>query len=395
MAHIKNLRGKKRYLATVHVTLPDGQVVRREKLFPDAKRETKRLAEKWELEERDRILEQNGKDSQTTTESLVVQGWINEYLDDIQRKQMSEKTYYEKKMAFVRLAAHPGIEPELPVVEIDRYLAKEHFVRLFDSGRSGSAVNRDRKNLGAAWKWGLNHTRDWPSGENPFLAVAKFPEQKKVRYVPSEDDFWTVTDYLAELAESGNPIFVQDYVIHMAFLHLAARRSEIFRLTLKDLDFDAGMVRLWTRKRAGGKWEFDWIPMATELKAHLVRWLKIKMGLGMQSDHVFVCVENTPYCSEYHGQPFKHRQHFMKRACRRAGVKPFGFHAIRHFTASYLFQKGHPVSVIQQILRHKSPNTTTRYLRKLGFETEGVRTALEEIKREKAEIIPLKGRTSK
>jgi hypothetical protein len=45
--------------------------------------------------------------------------------------------------------------------------------------------------------------------------------------------------------------------------------------------------------------------------------------------------------------------------------------------------------VIQQILRHKSPNTTTRYLRKLGLEIEGIRKALEEITRDKAEIIPL------
>jgi integrase len=52
--------------------------------------------------------------------------------------------------------------------------------------------------------------------------------------------------------------------------------------------------------------------------------------------------------------------------------------------------------VIQQILRHKSPNTTTRYLRKLGLDAENVRSALEEIKRsDSVEIIPLKGKESK
>ena len=80
---------------------------------------------------------------------------------------------------------------------------------------------------------------------------------------------------------------------------------------------------------------------------------------------------------------------------KRAGVKPFGFHAIRHFTASYLFAKGQSVSVIQQILRHKNPNTTTRYLRKLGLETDSVRSALEEVKRETAEVIFLDKKTSK
>jgi len=56
-------------------------------------------------------------------------------------------------------------------------------------------------------------------------------------------------------------------------------------------------------------------------------------------------------------------------------VKPFGFHAIRHLTASILYHKGYEVSVIQSILRHKSPTTTNRYLRSLGL--EATRDALE------------------
>jgi integrase len=383
----------------VYVTLPDGCIKRREKLFPDAKLETQKEAARWELEERDRILKEEKekqKNLQTVTVSLTVQGWINDYLDDVKRQNMTEKTYYEKKMAFVRFAGHPGVEQKTSVSEIDRYLAKAHFDRLYDLGRSGDSVNRDRKNLGAAWSWGNNNIRDWPEGINPFRAIKKYPENPILRYVPPEDDFWKVTDYLEELSADGDPIHVQNFVMHMAFLHLAARRSEVFRIRLKDLDFEQGKVRLWTRKRARGKLEYDWIPITSELKRLLLNWLKIRMGIGIKSDYIFVVLDNTPYCSRYFGQPFKTRQHFMRKVCNRVKVAPFGFHAIRHFTASYLFQKGYPVIVIQQILRHKSPNTTTRYLRKLGLDAENVRSALEEIKRsDSAEIIPLKGKESK
>ena len=48
----------------------------------------------------------------------------------------------------------------------------------------------------------------------------------------------------------------------------------------------------------------------------------------------------------------------MKQLCERAKVKPFGFHAIRHLTASILYKMGQPVSVIQAILRHKISNIT-------------------------------------
>ncbi|MDD3313780.1 tyrosine-type recombinase/integrase [Pseudodesulfovibrio sp.] len=62
------------------------------------------------------------------------------------------------------------------------------------------------------------------------------------------------------------------------------------------------------------------------------------------------------------------RRRFLGRACIAAGVKPFGYHAIRHLTATELFHAGHPVSLIQHILRHKNPNTTARYLHSLGLD---------------------------
>ncbi|WP_207261993.1 tyrosine-type recombinase/integrase [Desulfovibrio sp. Huiquan2017] len=62
------------------------------------------------------------------------------------------------------------------------------------------------------------------------------------------------------------------------------------------------------------------------------------------------------------------------RACIPAGVEPFGYHGIRHLTATELFHAGPPASLIQRILRHKTPNTTARYLHELGLDN-----ALEQI----------------
>lgn len=66
-------------------------------------------------------------------------------------------------------------------------------------------------------------------------------------------------------------------------------------------------------------------------------------------------------------------------------VKPFGFHGIRHLTVSILYQKGYPLSVIQTILRHASPNTTARYIHSLGLEE--TRRALEEGLKEPGQVI--------
>jgi integrase len=53
----------------------------------------------------------------------------------------------------------------------------------------------------------------------------------------------------------------------------------------------------------------------------------------------------------------------MRRICHQAGVPFYNFHTIRHFVASYLFDKKKiSLSVISKQLRHKNLQTTERYL---------------------------------
>ncbi|WP_243438989.1 tyrosine-type recombinase/integrase [Fundidesulfovibrio soli] len=104
--------------------------------------------------------------------------------------------------------------------------------------------------------------------------------------------------------------------------------------------------------------------MVLRLKKVLLAWWEHR---PIKSDHVFVNIEEYAFCKDYLGEPFTNRQHFMERLCEKAEVKTFGFHAIRHLTASLLYREGQPVAVVQAVLRHKSPQTTTRYLQSLGL----------------------------
>jgi len=151
----------------------------------------------------------------------------------------------------------------------------------------------------------------------------------------------------------------------LTFLHLGARRGEVFRLKWEDVDFENARVRLYTRKRRDGSLEYDWLPMTAGLSEALHWWKENRRF--KDATHVFVCAQDGDQ-HERMGRPYRLRHHFMKRLCERVGVKAFGFHAIRHLTASILYKMGQPVSVIQAILRHKSPNTTAVYLKSLGLE---------------------------
>lgn len=283
--------------------------------------------------------------------------WAQQYLDYAESRY-SGKTYAEKKMAFKGFftakneKGKPLINRDADVTTLSARTVLSILQMRFKKG-SGYAANKDRKNLVAAWNWGVKYL-GLPES-NP-CKIDVFPEIRCPRYVPPEEDFWKVYDLT-----SG-----QNQVMLSAFFYLAARRGEIFRLQWTDIDFSNSRVRLATRKRRDGTLEYDWLPMNTELKKQFEWWRENRTF--KESPYVFVCEDTYEFCKEYSGGPFTKRSHFMGRLCVQAGVAPFGFHAIRHVVASKLYHMGKPLCVIQAILRHKSVATTERYLKSLGLE---------------------------
>jgi integrase len=177
------------------------------------------------------------------------------------------------------------------------------------------------------------------------VTVQKFPETLQPRYVPPIDDFWKVV----AVAEG------QDRVLLLAFLHTAARRGELYRLTWADIDFGTQRLELTTRKRKDGSLERDQIPMTDELCQALMIHRQSAL-----TEWVFAHTEGRRT-----GKPYIENRGFPQELCRAAGVRPFGCHAIRHLTASILAQKNTPMVAIQAILRHRKLATTERYVRGL------------------------------
>ena len=64
--------------------------------------------------------------------------------------------------------------------------------------------------------------------------------------------------------------------------------------------------------------------------------------------------------------PFKERKKIMRTLCKRAGVRYFRYHALRHFGASLLEQENVPIGSIQRILGHEHRSTTELYLHSIG-----------------------------
>ena len=70
----------------------------------------------------------------------------------------------------------------------------------------------------------------------------------------------------------------------------------------------------------------------------------------------------------------------MTTLCKKAGVRYFRFHALRHFGASLLDASNVPIGSIQRILGHENRATTEIYLHTIGnAEAEAVRVFDKEI----------------
>jgi DNA-binding transcriptional MerR regulator len=63
---------------------------------------------------------------------------------------------------------------------------------------------------------------------------------------------------------------------------------------------------------------------------------------------------------------YNDRKKIMRSLCRKAGVKYFRFHALRHLTASVLDDMGVHIGAIQRILGHQNRRTTEIYLHSVG-----------------------------
>lgn len=358
-------RGKERIKGVVKI---HGKVI--EKLFQDSSKKSRIEAVRWEIETLKSFKQR------INTESFATTGeWINGYLD-FASSRFVKKTIDDKTLAFKRMAENTDITIYTPVNQITVGVAESILKKCFNDV-SGYSANKVRKNLSAAWLWGAKYMDNFPS-KNPFAIIDPFPEIESPRYVPSEDDFWKLFEYISK--QSG-VIAQQDKAILTTYLHCAGRRGEIWKLKLQDLDFHNKRIRLWTKKRKNGNLQSDWLPMTNELCETLKSWVKTRLSLVTNDkQHVFISLNKASFCIDYYGLPFKERRHFMHKNCMRAGInKPFGFHSIRHLTASILFRKGYRLGTIQAILRHQSQSTTERYLRSLGIDEvrDDLETALQ------------------
>lgn len=324
----------RRWRGSVRFTSANGDKIRRTQLF-----ERKKDAVQWEDKIRKGLQKADAEkrdDLSSVGVDLMIGQWAEAYMD-YAVSTWSKKTCDEKNLAFRRFFAISS-DPKQLVTEVGPNVALSHLLAVLKK-TSGNTANKDRKNLSAAWNWGVRYMS--MDKANPFQTVDKMPENRHPRHVPPLKDFQKVVGAATQL---------QQQLLLLAF-YTAARRGELWKLKKSEINLDKGLIGFWTNKRKSGNAEFDELPLSSMLKKHLIEWQL------MAGD------EELVFGTKFKGL-LDINNRWLRKLCAEVGVKSFGYHGIRHLAATIAIDNGATILEVQQLLRHKSIATTQRYILK-------------------------------
>jgi integrase len=320
--------------------------------------QTKKEAKAAEAKRREELAKP--KEETVTPTDMAFLDLVNSRLDHVKAynsvKHYTDHIYYGRKWAKEWGELNCS---EISTSEIESYLLKRA------DQTSPYTANKELRCLRALFNFGMEPQRGWLE-KNPTRGIKSFPVEKMAKYVPSKEDVLRVI-LVAELD-------TQDYLWTIALT--MGRMSEVNRLTWSDVNFDDRYLLLYTRKKRGGHSTPRKVPMPDKLHDVLSRRYALR---DKKKPWVFWHRYWDPKRNEWIEGRYLDRKKIMKTLCKKAGVRYFRFHALRHFGASMLDHARVPISSIQRILGHENRSTTEIYLHSIG---ESEREAMKVFDRE-------------
>ena len=162
---------------------------------------------------------------------------------------------------------------------------------------------------------------------------------------------------IADLLRSfdrSTPLGRRDYAMTLCMTELGLRLSEVAQLSIADLDWRKGTLRLIKNKTRRERL----LPLPARLGRALVSYLRHgRLAVGQQ--RIFLC-HHFPW-----GSPLGTGQvrYAIQKAYVRAGIPATRIHLLRHSFATNLHQQGTSIKALADLLGHQSLESTTIYTR--------------------------------
>jgi site-specific recombinase XerD len=192
-------------------------------------------------------------------------------------------------------------------------------------------------------------------GLNPVLLDGCVPSIREWKFANlptylSAEQVQNVLDGCDQASAPGR----RDYAVLMMLAKLGLRASEVATLTLNDIDWRSGEMRINAKGRQRAR-----MPIPPDVGAAIVAYLRD--GRPKSSCRRLFLRTHPPRVGFASGCAITI---IARTALERAGIRGFahqGAHLFRHSLATELLRSGATLSEIGQLLRHKSHDTTRIY----------------------------------
>lgn len=144
----------------------------------------------------------------------------------------------------------------------------------------------------------------------------------------------------------------RDHAVILTLVRLGLRAGEVARLRLDDVDWRAGELVVRGKGRRESR-----LPLPADVGGAIAAYLR--RGRPTSRCREVFLRATAPVAPLGRGGVSS----IVRRACRRAGVTPFGAHRLRHTLACGMVKAGVPLTDIGQVLRHRSLVSTAIYAR--------------------------------
>ncbi len=244
------------------------------------------------------------------------------------------QNYYHTKKYYLKVL--PEWFKKLRLVDINNKeveMLQSYFIKQqYSTATCNRYISILKASMTKAYEWEL-------ISEKKLKSIRKVKplkgENKRLRYLNSEE--------IQRLLDACDKHL---YPIVFIALHTGMRKGEILNLKWDMIDLKNDLILLDKTKNC----ERREIPINKALKQVL---LQLHAQRRLDTDYVFVNPDT--------GKNYTYIKRSFATACRKAGIKDFHFHDLRHTYASQLVMNGVDLKTVQELLGHKSLTMTLRY----------------------------------
>ena len=309
-------------------------------------------------------------------DSLSIGDLLRGYLGGINKDSMENSTWKMIEIHVRHLERIMGADRLVTEVSNDT-LQKYINTRGGEKGRRGknvspTTIRKEITTLAAAWRWGLAEDRvstplsrkmlRYPKASQraPFQTMEQI-QRRIARNQLSEQEqscLWDclfltrpeIDELLSYVRDSARHDFI--YPLFTFAAYTGARRSEILRSEIDDLDFDAMAITIRERKRIKGQHSTRTVPMTKFLADVLQEWLEHDPGGRFTFSF---SMDLSPLTRD------QAVDHFRRTLQKSKWDVVRGYHVLRHSFCSNAAAKGIDQRLINSWVGHQTEEMVRRY----------------------------------